>query len=181
MPADMKQAIAQAAMGLLMEKGVKKLTVKDIVEECRITRQAFYYHFEDIPELFRWMLEQQTDRMLREVLSQKTAEEGLRRFFVTMINAIPYVKRGMDSNYGPELEQLLRQYTQRFFDRAAEERNFYAGSSPAESRLILRYHSHAIMGLLLEWTEEDTAHLDEIVRTICRLMADGIQPQDRTT
>ena len=61
-------------MGLLMEKGVKKLTVKDIVEECRITRQAFYYHFEDIPELFRWMLEQQTDRMLREVLSQKTAE-----------------------------------------------------------------------------------------------------------
>ena len=70
MPADMKQAIAQAAMGLLMEKGVRKLTVKDIVEECRITRQAFYYHFEDIPELFRWMLEQETDRMLREVLSQ---------------------------------------------------------------------------------------------------------------
>lgn len=181
MPADMKQAIAQAAMGLLMEKGVKKLTVKDIVEECRITRQAFYYHFEDIPELFRWMLEQETDRMLREVLSQKTAEEGLRCFFVTMINAIPYVKRGMDSNYAPELEQLLRQYTQRFFDRAAEERNFYAGSSPAESRLILRYHSHAIMGLLREWTEEDTAHLDDIVRTVCRLMADGIQPQDRTT
>ena len=171
MPADMKQAIAQAAMGLLMEKGVKKLTVKDIVEECRITRQAFYYHFEDIPELFRWMLEQQTDRMLREVLSQKTAEEGLRRFFVTMINAIPYVKRGMDSNYGPELEQLLRQYTQRFFDRAAEERNFYAGSSPAESRLILRYHSHAIMGLLREWTEEDTRQLDQIVHTVYQIMA----------
>ena len=181
MPADMKPTIAQAAMRLLMERGVKKLTVKDIVEECHITRQAFYYHFEDIPELFRWMIEQETDRMLRDVLSQETAEEGLRRFFVTMINAIPYVKRGMDSNYGPELEQLLRQYTQRFFDLVAEERNFYAGSSPAESRLILRYHSHAIMGLLLEWTEEDTAHLDEIVRTICRLMADGIQPQDRTT
>ena len=180
MPADMKGTIAQAAI-TLMGKGVRKLTVKDIVEECRITRQAFYYHFEDIPELFRWMLEQETDRMLREALSQKTAEEGLRCFFVTMINAIPYVKRGMDSNYAPELEQLLRQYTQRFFDRAAEERNFYAGSSPAESKLILRYHSHAIMGLLLEWTEEDTAHLDEIIRTICRLMADGIQPQDRTT
>lgn len=181
MPADMKQAIAQAAMRLLMEKGVRKLTVKDIVEECRITRQAFYYHFEDIPGLFRWMIEQETDRMLRDVLSQGSAEEGLRRFFVTMINAIPYVRRGMDSNYGPELEQLLRQYTQRFFARAAEVKNFYAGSSPAESRLILRYHSQAIMGLLREWTDEDTANLDEIVHTICRLMADGIQPQDRTT
>ena len=35
-----------------MEKNKKKLTVKDIVDECQITRQAFYYHFEDIPELF---------------------------------------------------------------------------------------------------------------------------------
>ena len=179
MPADMKGTIAQAAI-TLMGKGVRKLTVKDIVEECRITRQAFYYHFEDIPELFRWMLEQGTDQLLRDVLSQETSEEGLRRFFVSALNAIPYVKRGMDSNYGPELEKLLHQYTQLFFQRAAEERNFYAGSSPAESRLILRYHSLAIMGLLRDWTEEDTAHLDEIVRTVCRLMADGIQPQDRT-
>ena len=89
MPADMKQAIAQAAMGLLMEKGVKKLTVKDIVEECHITRQAFYYHFEDIPELLRWMIEQETDRMLREVLSQGSAVEGLRRFFADRLPQNP--------------------------------------------------------------------------------------------
>ena len=64
MAADMKQTIAQAAKTLLMEKNVKKLTVKDIVEECQITRQAFYYHFEDIPDLFRWMLERDTARTM---------------------------------------------------------------------------------------------------------------------
>ena len=55
MPIDMKGTIAQAAMTLLTEKYVKKLTVKDIVEECHITRQTFYYHFADIPEMFRWI------------------------------------------------------------------------------------------------------------------------------
>ena len=50
MPVDMKEVIAQAAMKLLIEKHAKKLTVKDIVEECHITRQTFYYHFADIPE-----------------------------------------------------------------------------------------------------------------------------------
>ena len=50
MARDMKEVIAMAAKKLLIEKGVKKLTVKDIVEECQITRQAFYYHFEDIPD-----------------------------------------------------------------------------------------------------------------------------------
>ena len=51
MAIDMKKTIAEAASNLLLEKKVKKLTVKDIVEECHITRQAFYYHFEDIPDL----------------------------------------------------------------------------------------------------------------------------------
>lgn len=53
MPAEMKALIAEAVLTLLMERKIKKLTVKDIVEQCHITRQAFYYHFEDIPDLFR--------------------------------------------------------------------------------------------------------------------------------
>ena len=56
MPVDMKEIIADAVEKLLFDKKVKRLTVKDIVAECNITRQAFYYHFEDIPELLRWIL-----------------------------------------------------------------------------------------------------------------------------
>ena len=41
-PTDMKKNIAEAVLTLLMERHVKKLTVKDIVEQCHITRQAFY-------------------------------------------------------------------------------------------------------------------------------------------
>ena len=41
MPMDMKEIIAEAAKKLLMEQNAKKLTVKDIVEECQITRQPF--------------------------------------------------------------------------------------------------------------------------------------------
>ena len=56
MAVDMKEMIAQAAGRLILEKKVKKLTVKDIVEECSITRQTVYYHFEAIPDLFRGIL-----------------------------------------------------------------------------------------------------------------------------
>lgn len=65
MPVDMKEAIAAAARTLVMDKHVKKLTVKDIVEECGITRQAFYYHFADIPELLQWVLERETTQILQ--------------------------------------------------------------------------------------------------------------------
>ena len=41
MPVDMKKKIAEAALRLLTEKKARKLTVKDIVEECHIYHRYF--------------------------------------------------------------------------------------------------------------------------------------------
>ena len=106
---DMKEIITEAARKLVLEKKVKKLTVKDIVEECQITRQAFYYHFEGIPDLIQWSIKQGTRRLLEACKEQGGAEAALKYLFVFAINAIPEVRKGIESNYGKELEQTLMQ------------------------------------------------------------------------
>ena len=78
MPDDRKELIAAAAGRLLLRRDGKKLTVTDIVNECHITRQTFYYHFRDIPDLLKWVLERNTDQLLKETLAQGNAEKGLR-------------------------------------------------------------------------------------------------------
>lgn len=178
MPVDMKETIAQAAKTLLMEKGVKKLTVKDIVGECQITRQAFYYHFEDIPALFRWMFERDTERTMLEAKALGNGEARLRYLFVMALNALPYVKKGMVSSYRDELEQFLVKYVERLFEQACDEEGLYQNCTRFEVRLILRYHSQAIIGILRNWTDADTKNLDLIVHTVFRLMAEGIAPRD---
>ena len=62
-----------------------------------------------------------SDYIFKKVLSKESAEEGLRYFFVMAINALPYAKRGLDSNYGEEPEQ---QYIQQFFATVAENQNY---------------------------------------------------------
>ena len=83
-----EELIVQAVERLLMQKKVKKLTVKDIVEECGITRQTFYYHFRDIPDLLKWVLERNTDQLLKETLAQGNAEKGLRCLFLLALNTL---------------------------------------------------------------------------------------------
>ena len=163
---------------LLMEKGVKKLTVKDIVGECQITRQAFYYHFEDIPALFRWMFERDTERTMLEAKALGNGEARLRYLFVMALNALPYVKKGMVSSYRDELEQFLVKYVERLFEQACDEEGLYQNCTRFEVRLILRYHSQAIIGILRNWTDADTKNLDLIVHTVFRLMTEGIAPRD---
>ena len=44
-----KRAIRASFLKLLNERPLNKITVKDIVEDCGINRNSFYYHYPDIP------------------------------------------------------------------------------------------------------------------------------------
>ena len=176
MQIDMKDSIAQAAKNLVINKGVKKLTVKDIVDECHITRQAFYYHFEDIPALFRWILDRNSTQILTEAQTMKNGEEKLRYLFLLAINSLPYMKKGLETNYGYELEQILTQYTMHLFEQICDEEGLYRNCTRFDVNLILRYHCQAILGLLRNWTDSDTKNLDQIVHITYQLITEGISP-----
>ena len=176
MAVDMKSVIAAATWTLLVEKRVKKLTVKDIVETCHITRQSFYYHFEDIPGLLRWMLEKGMDQMLQEIRRQDGPEAGLRHFFMMSVSAMPYLRKTSESNYGAEIGQILREQGYRMFAQIVEEENLYQDRSRYELKLILRYHSLAILGILQEWTENDTENMDRIVHEVYLLLTGAVSP-----
>ncbi len=51
-----QKTIVEATMRLVEQKTVKKITVRDIVEACGITRNTFYYHFHDIYEVLEHAL-----------------------------------------------------------------------------------------------------------------------------
>ena len=174
MPVDMKEMMAEAVRKLLMDKKVKRLTVKDIVEECRITRQTFYYHFEGIPDLLRWILEQGTEKILAEVRNQGEEEGALRYFFLMAINAKPYIQKTIQSNYGDEIERLLQMQIYQMFERMVEENHLCRNFSRSELKWALRYQSYAIMGILRDWADEDTKNLDQIIHEVFLLLTGKI-------
>jgi len=54
MSTNMKNVIAETFFAMVKERGVDKITVKDLVENCHISRQTFYYHFQDILDVVEW-------------------------------------------------------------------------------------------------------------------------------
>ena len=46
-----KRMIMDSLMKLLDERPLSKVSIKDIVEDCGINRNTFYYHFSDLPDL----------------------------------------------------------------------------------------------------------------------------------
>ena len=61
-----KQAIKSSFLKLLNEKPLNRISVRDIVEDCGINRNSFYYHFQDIPALLTEIITDETDRLIAD-------------------------------------------------------------------------------------------------------------------
>ena len=58
-----KEALIAAFLGLIQEKEYDKITVTDLVEICEMSRQTFYYHFDDIHGMLKWAVDFETSNV----------------------------------------------------------------------------------------------------------------------
>lgn len=54
-----KQLIADSLKKLMAEKPLNKISIRELVADCGVNRQTFYYHFQDIYALLEWIIEKE--------------------------------------------------------------------------------------------------------------------------
>lgn len=72
-----KHALAESFKKLLSKRSFDKITVKDIVEDCGVNRQTFYYHFHDIYDLIEWIFQDAANRVSEDSLDYNNWTSGL--------------------------------------------------------------------------------------------------------
>lgn len=77
MPSFTKKAIKESFLKLLNERPISQITVRDVVEDCGINRNSFYYHYQDLQALVVEILQENTDRILAEGLREQSVEACL--------------------------------------------------------------------------------------------------------
>lgn len=107
MPIDMKTVISNTFVSMVKQKGIDKITVKALIEACDISRQTFYYHFQDIMEVIGWSLEQAAKNMLAKSLEADTPEEALGILISSAVENRTLIRRLLDSQKREQIEKLF--------------------------------------------------------------------------
>lgn len=102
-----------------MSAPLSQIKVKDIVEDCGINRNTFYYYFHDIPSLIEDMVMEEAERIIREYPSPETIEDlksmwdpygNLKNLPVAVVNEdSPVEYEGKKLNIGEEMVENLRE------------------------------------------------------------------------
>lgn len=167
-----KQAIASAICDLMRRKSLDKITVKDIVAECHITRQTFYYHFRDIPDLFEWCAKQEMEKLLRRSLANENIEEVLMEYAEELLDR-DYRQLMMKiyrSRYRDSFREVMLREIKYYFLGICRQRKALDHLSVKDLGFLMDFYAAAFAGLREQWVFDESADVKEGIRMTARVM-----------
>lgn len=179
MSADTKQMIANTLFELLEHRGIDSVTVKDLVDVCRISRQTFYYHFRDIMDVLEWGAGRMLEQDLRTLPQFQSPREALGQFVGRIVRRRSAVLRLLESHRQTEfLELLLR--TLRAYLRELFRRQFPSSRlSAADAGALLDCYTYGILGLILQCCKQAQPDEEQLADQIYRLLSGEMLSQLR--
>ena len=100
-----KTKLADSLKKLMMHKPFSKITVSEIIRDCNVNRKTFYYHFEDIYALLKWMFAQDAINIVKEYDLASEYREAL-SFVMDYISDNSYILNCIFDSVG--LEEMKR-------------------------------------------------------------------------
>ena len=140
---------------LMLKKPMNKITVSELVEECGINRNTFYYHFEDIRDMQRKMLKQDIEAIFSRAdlitdhdLIINSVLDYIEQNKVILKNMLSCIGRAeldlfLNSNVNKPIYSLVCETEQK--------QNLSVGDE--YKRFLADFFTRAVSGVLIDWIE----------------------------
>lgn len=171
MPSDMKERIAREFAELAQTKSIDKITVKDIVEACHITRQTFYYHFQDLIDVIDWSLRQAMEELVEKSIRIDSREQVIELFLSETVKARGLLRKLLASQLREQTERLIVESVRSYFREMVERRELLQDVSRSDAQVALDFYTFATVGMMLEYCSRPNLDVKRLAGQITRLMS----------
>ncbi len=148
------RALAAAAVSLLEERPLDKITVKDITDRCGLTRNTFYYHFQDIYALLGYIFKEEADT----VLEKYSVREDWKGVFLDILTYLKKEKKMVEHVYNSSRQEELELYVQQVVGAYALQFIEIETAGQEVSRhvkeTVADFYRNAFVGATFQWVRD---------------------------
>lgn len=148
-----KKSLAQALKQAMKSKPFQKITVSELIQACNVNRKTFYYHFEDIYALLKWMFEQEAIEVVKKFDLMVDYDEMI-AFILDYVEENDYIINCAYDSIGRE--ELKRFFCSDFME--CVDSMIQRGEEATGLKLedgyrgfLCRFYTDAVAGMLIEW------------------------------
>lgn len=168
-----KQALADSLKKAMKKKPFSKITVSELVKDCNLNRKTFYYHFENIYELLKWMFEEEAIRVVQHFNLLTDYEEAV-RFIMDYIEQNEHIiSCAYDSIGRDEMKRFFYndfyEITASIIDQAEERSSKKIDVN--FKNFTIKFYLEAFTGMLIDWVKNrENQNRDDMVRYITQFL-----------
>ena len=151
-----KKALSQSLKKAMEKKPFSKITVSELIKDCNINRNTFYYHFSDIYSLLKWMFEQEAIDVVKKINLLLDTEEAIRFVMNYIDNNKHIINCAYDSIGHKEMKRFF--YTdfigvmQNVIDSG--EKKLGITIDPQFKEFLASFYTEALAGSLITWLKD---------------------------
>ena len=167
-----KEVFAESLKKMLEKKALDHITVKDIVEDCGVSRQAFYYHFTDIYDLVEWIFVEEASAALANNRDIDTWQQGYCRVLQQMRENKNLVINTYRSTSREYLERFMYKVLYQVIYTVVEEQATGLSVDKKHKEFIAHFYSLAVIAMGIDWVrtgmKEDPEDIVDQVATLVK-------------
>lgn len=172
-----REAVKASFLRLLEERPLREITVKDIVEDCGVNRNTFYYHFKGIPELLEEIVTDCTAGIIAAqgpALSLADCLDAAAGFALAHRQAVLHISQ---SAHRELFEQCLMNVCRQVVLEFAAAAWGSPDVAPEDWEVLVRFYQCELFGQIIEWLQSGMRYdMRRQFRRLCQL-AEGMTSQ----
>lgn len=155
-----KRTLADSLKKIMRQKTFAKITVSEIIADCGVNRKTFYYHFEDIYALLKWMFEEEAIEVVKHFDLLIDYEEAI-RFVMQYVDENDYIISCAYDSIGRD--EMKRFFYADFVGVVtsvidAAESKLDTKIDPDFKKYVAGFYTEALSGMLIDWSKEKDKH-----------------------
>ena len=168
---DTKYALEASLKKFLLKKPIDKITIRDLTDDCGISRMAFYYHFKDIYDLVEWSCIEDASQALQGKKTYDTWQEGLQQIFEAVLENKPFILNVYRSVKREQVENYLYSLTYQLIEGVVEEQSKNLMVTEEQKKFIADFYKYSFVGVMLDWIKRGMKEApEEIANMVCVTM-----------
>ena len=168
-----KKHLAESLKKLMSKTSLDRITVKELVSECGLNRQTFYYHFQDIYELLGWIYKTEALESIKEYKTYSTWQMGFYKIFQYVEMNRTFCINSFHSIGRDHLEDFLHTVTFDLLINVVEEIAEDKPISKEDKAFIAQFYTYGFVSLMLEWLKTGTKDNPELLIEKLSKLLDG--------
>ena len=150
-----KRTIAQSLKQLMQTTPLKKISIQNIVDDCGLNRQTFYYHFQDIYDLIEWILATESLERAEEHAEIHGEEKAILGVLIYARENKSFFTNLAHSEATDALNRLCEREVYRTLMDALRTLAKGKGVTEGELDFIASFYTPAILHVLYRWIYDD--------------------------